>query len=186
MNTKNYIVIFIFLITGISFAQTKLPEGVELKKECSNYFIDHTRVNSILYKFFNNSKQPVWLWIERTSVSNLSDDEKIRSYFLKKDNGDDASLYQIGMDGSVGTFIPTIFKTFVKCISPNDIFSIQIISKKHIKAKTKQKVFSYFDKRILIYTEKDMTTHIPDINKMAQIVFYKADSIVLYLNTLKL
>ena len=186
MKKKQIILISIFLLFGFCNAQTKLPEGIELKKSTSSYFLNNKSCYSVTYEYSNRSNQIMWLWIEKNIILNLSDLEKIRGYFLKKKKGGDASFYQIGMDGGIGTFIPSIFDSFIKCILPNKKFSIQIISNRQISEKIEQKIFSYLDKRVVIYTENDMTTYIPSINHMDQIVFFKEDFIAIYLDMLKL
>ena len=112
--------------------------------------------------------------------------QKIKRYFIKRKDGADFSLYEYGIDGNIGEYTPRVFESFIKCIPANKDFSIHIISKSHISEDIKQKVFSFIDKRILIYTENDMTTNIPYINQMSQIMFYKENFIVLYLDMLKL
>jgi hypothetical protein len=186
MKAKIKTLVICLLFTEFCFAKAEHQDSIEFKSNIAIYFLDKQQITTLTYRYVNRSNQPLWLWFDKDDASTLTDNEKIKKYFLTKKNGDDVSFYQIGMDGSVNSFSPNISFSFLKRISPNHSFSVQIISKKEINEKSKQKIDSYINKKILIFTEKKMTSVIPTINGMNEYVFYKEDFIILYLDMLKL
>lgn len=186
MKTITKILIICLLLIESCFAKSELQDSIEFKSNASKYFFDKQQITTLTYRYTNRSIQPLWLWFDLYDASNLTDNEKIKKYFLKKRKGDDFTFYQIGMDGNVNPFTPNISFSFLKRIPANYSFTVQIISKKEIDVKSKQKIDLYIKNKILIYTEKKMTSVIPTIDGMYEYVFYKEDIIILYLDMLKL
>jgi len=186
MRTKIKTLVICILLIESCFAKVELQDSLEFKSNIARYFFDKQQITTLTYKYVNRNNQPLWLWFDKDNASNLTDSEKIKKYFMTKKKGDDFSFYQIGMDGNVNPFSPNISFSFLKRISPNHSFLVQIISKQKINGILKNKIDSYIHKKILIFTENKMTSVIPTINGMYEYVFYKEDSIILYLEMLKL
>ncbi len=163
-------------------AQSKIIKGIEVKKDTSSYLIGNEKVVILTYRIYNKGNENIWLWISKDEMIAISDSSKIRDYFLKKSKGSDASLYQIGMDGNVEAFIPAMFETFITCILPHKCFTINIISKGNVSELSKQKIFSYLDNNVVMYSETCILKYIPNLINMSPIVFFKKPCIDLYLD----
>lgn len=186
MRTKIFLITQIMLFAVLCRAQSYLPKDVILTKQVSSYIIEDKEITTLAYRLNNKSKKPLWLWIEKNDVSNLSDIEKFKKYFNRRDTPDDMSLLQIGMDGGVETFTSTIYKSFLKRIYPEKELTIQVMTNEEMSDSIKKSVFLFLERRIVIFTEAEMTIFRNGITDMSEIVFYKPDIITISKKRLKL
>jgi len=184
MKINILIFICITLPCIISTAQNKFPKHVELVKDVSKYYINNKQISSLTYKYKNQSDDTIWLWIDKNDVSEFSDLEKYKAYFNRRNDPRDMNLYQLGMDGNVGFFVPAVYETFLKRIQPGSCFTIQIISNENFSELTKQKIFRYLDKRIVVLSEETMLKLNYTITKINEFMFYKANFITLNIDEL--
>jgi hypothetical protein len=186
MRTRIFLTIQIILAITYCRAQSHLPKNVIFTKEVSSYILEDKEITTLSYKFNNKSKEPLWLWIEKNDISKLPDTDKFKKYFYYRDTPDDMNLLQIGMDGGVETFKSTIYKSFLKRIYPEKEFTIQIMTNEEMSDSVKKSVFLFLERRIVIFTEEEMTTFRNGITDMSEIVFYKPDIITISIEKLKL
>jgi hypothetical protein len=180
MRIKIFLFIPILFTRILCSAQPNLPNGATLTKEVTSYILEDKEITTLVYKLNNKSKEVLWLWINRNDETRLSNIEKFKKYFYYKDNPNDMNLLQIGMDGGVETFIPVVYKTFIKRISPENEFSIQVIANGKISDSILQSVFLFIDERIVVLTEGEISKFRNGITDMSQIIFYKPETIILY------
>jgi hypothetical protein len=181
---KLVILIFLILLVTNCKSQFIKSNNLEVKKEISSYRIANNLVSIINIKLCNRNSTPIWFWIEKDDLSSLSDSLKIQKYFHKKEEGSDASLYEISMDGNIESFIPEIFKSFIKIILPDECFSLQIISKGNYTDMSEQTLMKYLYPRFIYYDEKEMLKFVPHLDQMNRIIFFTKESIPLHLELL--
>jgi hypothetical protein len=180
MKTKKPFIVCVLLIFAYNNIYSQLSNGVELKKSSVSYFCANNKIYSLKLIYRNCSKQTMWLWIDKNDISSSNPKNIITRYFICKSRHADFSLYELGLDGNVSVYPPIrLFSSFVKQIQSNEAFSIEIVSRKYIPEIIRQKIFTFFEKRVVVYSLDDILTYLPAIKELNQAMFYKDDFITL-------
>lgn len=173
-----------FSCFSVCNAQTTINWKLKIEKSHSSYCVNNEVFLCVIYNLKNEGKETIWLWFDKKTSPWLPDSTKIKDYFFRNKTGSDVSLFQIGVDGGVETFIPGIFETFIKRIPTNNVFTIQIISRTGISAFTEKRILDYLDNHIVLIPEKTIFKCSPSLKEMNQIIFFKGELIILFTDML--
>ena len=173
MLTKLGFFVVMFFLAMDSFAQSKTTY-LDVNKLITEDTIGKEIVHIITYQFQNKSNKELWLWFEKDDVSKLSDSLVIRKHFLTTKG--EVNLYQIGVDGSVNSFIPDLFNSFLKAIPPNEKFSVIIIRKQNTSKIPIEEATNYLDNHIISFKINYILNYFPFLKFMEQIVFVQDNS----------
>lgn len=109
----------LFILTGVCLAQTP---SIERTKKSFGFIIGNKVVNNLFYTVTNKTESTYYIWLSKDK-SSLSDSLKIRKHFRIPLPKSDGSLYQLMLDGNVGSFIYDIFNGFVKVLRAGESFT---------------------------------------------------------------
>lgn len=125
--TRILLVLFGMLCASISYSQNNFQVEINV----SEYYVD-TLYSQIDFCYTNTSDGAFVLWIEKDNVDSLSTQGKIKKHVFTR-NGD-WSLMELIWDGSVASFTPGVFESFMKVIKPKEQFTVSIIKKGKVGA----------------------------------------------------
>lgn len=167
----------LLILFGLLFSLSLYAQETHLitEKKVNQYYVEDTLYTQIDFFFTNISTNNYVLWIEKDSVSSLSESERIRNYFFKRKG--DFSLMGLIWDGNVGSFVPGLFLTFMKIIKPKEQFVVSIIARGNVNDKSEK--ISLLEKQIQIVDADKIRGF--TVDAMSEFFNYKANNInVLY------
>lgn len=149
---------------------------IDLQNTVVKYKIDETDYYTVTFTLVNESFDSSFIWLSKEDVSELSDIQKAKSYFLKI--REDLSLLNLITEQQIKrTDTPIIYKTFLKILPPNGEFSIDIICQGDKVEKTISELFEFF-KNHLVCIKFNKINFIPIINQN-EYPFYQSNSLIL-------
>jgi hypothetical protein len=178
MNKINLLLLLFISFTELCDSQSFKADSIEINCTTSEYYINNRYITVLKYLCTNRSYQKVWLWFSDENSFNLTDEEKIKKYFLSKKPNSDWSLFEIGNDPNIESFHPNTANSFIKRFDANHSFAIYLMVNKQLKKVEKQKYFSCINKIVRVFREQEMINAIPNINKLLDFIFYKYDFII--------